>query len=350
MKIFLKLDPQTIKDPIRSDILSRASSLTEAAHDVFVFEFTLQELMHAQALLTQHIEFYGNDLSTYLPSAITHFNRTGPDCEITFNMGGADFKKRMSEDMGVAISSLFMNQAFGIKWQTILQIPPNKKLTYSKTRPDFQGTDPSGKMYLFEAKGTTSLTKVEGAIAKGIEQVKGYPLQADGKYVIASYFSGDATTFPSTAFVIDPPSKLDPITDPVIASGLHYVRVLEFMGLRAQAEAYREVVVAKNDKESYYNPKYTPAKRELDRVWETMPDLSYEEHKQGVYAMRKELVSIDGTQSFEITYGVHKGVLQGLGEGVFEMGSTLGLETYSEENVSFFDDGTLLCIKEIVRG
>jgi hypothetical protein len=54
-----------------------------------------------------------------------------------------DTKKRLSEDLGVALSSLFMAEAFGVTWDTIAQIPQNSKLSILKRQTQNWQSSPS---------------------------------------------------------------------------------------------------------------------------------------------------------------------------------------------------------------
>ena len=149
----------------------------------------------------------------------------------------SDAKKRLAEDLGVALSALFMVEAFGVAWNTIAQIPQNSKL--SKKRPDFEGFDTNDVRHLFEAKGTTVLGSVEAAMHKAIEQVKKYPEASSSKVAIVSYLCADDRFFPSQTFVVDPPALPDNIPPTRrVAQLLHGEKVFQFAGLPETASAY----------------------------------------------------------------------------------------------------------------
>lgn len=347
MKIFLKLDPLTIQDPVRASIISRTGTLREVEHNLFVFLFSPVEFTHAQKLLSMHPETYGKDLSIYLSNVITHFDRTDETREITLSFGDTDFKRKMSEDMGVGLAAIFMNKAFGVEWKSMIQVPVNKRL--QSKRPDFQGFNSAQELFLFEAKGTTSPLNVEKQISKGKEQIKAYSTQAAGKYVIASYFSGDVSTFPSTTFVIDPPANGTPITNPEKVIALHYVRVLTFMGLNEQAAAYRKLLVLSNKSGSYgYNLRLDVARSDFIKTWEHQPELSEMTHGAKKYAIKTEEVIADG-KTFRIDFGLNIEIIKDLKQGSINQDYIRKLESEVSKDVSVFDDGTIFrvdCIED----
>lgn len=60
-----------------------------------------------------------------------------------------DHKRKLAEDMGVAVGSIFMVMALGLRWETIAQIPSNAKA--SKSTPDFLGFDDNDVKRVYEA-------------------------------------------------------------------------------------------------------------------------------------------------------------------------------------------------------
>lgn len=194
---------------------------------------------HVYHLLGSNPLRFTKDLSLYMATVQTFFDRQTQSDLIQIPISAdADSKKRISEDMGVALASTFMAAAFDISWDTISQIPANSKL--SSKRPDFQSyrLGDKSKPYLFEAKGTTVLSSIATATAKAVGQVKGYPVSAHAKLVLTSYLSADSRYFPSTTFVIDPPALTSDYIDSSISSLLHFEKILQFSGLIRTSSLY----------------------------------------------------------------------------------------------------------------
>lgn len=187
---------------------------------------------HVYHLLGSNPSRFTSDLTLYIATVRAFFDRQEESDLIQIPNGiNADAKKRISEDMGVALACTFMTAAFDISWESISQIPANSKL--ASKRPDFQSycRSDSSKPYIFEAKGTTVLASVEKATTKALEQVKRYPVSAHSKFVLTSYLSADSRYFPSTTFVIDPPAPSADYIDPGISTLLHFEKTLQFSGL-----------------------------------------------------------------------------------------------------------------------
>lgn len=194
---------------------------------------------HVYHLLGNSPTRFTTDLSLYIATVRAFFDRQQQAQLINMpNGANADAKKRLSEDMGVALASTFMAAAFDIRWETISQIPANSKL--SKKRPDFQSyrRSDNAKPYIFEAKGTTVISSVEKSTTNALEQVKGYPVSAHAKLVFTSYLSADSRYFPSTTFVIDPPALSSDFIDPDVSILLHFEKTLQFSGLLKTSALY----------------------------------------------------------------------------------------------------------------
>ena len=194
---------------------------------------------HVYHLLGSNPTRFTSDLRFYIASACTFFDGQ-PQAQLINVPSDAntDFKKRLSEDMGVALASTFMSAAFDICWESISQIPANSKL--SKKRPDFQSyrRGDTVKPYIFEAKGTTMLSSVEKATSSGLQQAKGYPVASHAKLVLTSYLSADSRYFPSATFVIDPPGPSSEYIDSDISILLHFEKTLQFAGLLKTSALY----------------------------------------------------------------------------------------------------------------
>ncbi len=201
MKIYLKLDSRSINATALGAITTRNSKLSSVEDEVFLYTFDPVVFTHGWELLGSSPLRYGTDLTPYLANTISHFRRIAGAIYLYLDFGDSDFKKKLSEDLGVSLAAMFMVDSYGVEWHTITQIPANRNL--SLTRPDFEGFDFSGNRYLFEAKGTSTLSGVLPAIEHAITQVKTYPENALHKFVIASYFSGYRRAFPSYTFVLN---------------------------------------------------------------------------------------------------------------------------------------------------
>jgi len=193
---------------------------------------------HAYLLLGEQSQRFGNDLTLYLTTVRAFFERADAVGGIAIpTTGDQDFRRRVSEDLGVALAAYFMVQMFGLTWESISQIPQNANL--SKKRPDFQGYTTANARLLFEAKGTTQMANVEKALSKAIGQVKGYPESASAKVAIVSYLNADVRFFPSTSFVVDPPALPDEVKpDAETSRFLHFEKVLQYAGLPVTAKKY----------------------------------------------------------------------------------------------------------------
>jgi hypothetical protein len=224
---------------------SKAITLNSAGPSGSYFlNFTPAVFLHAYTLLGSNPQRFGQDLTLYLATTNTFFDKSSAPLDVHLSLVGvntSDAKKRLSEDLGVALSSLFMVEAFGVAWDTIAQIPQNSKL--SKKRPDFEGFAAHDVRHLFEAKGTTVLGSVEAAMHKAIEQVKKYPEASSSKVAIVSYLCADDRFFPSQTFVVDPPALPDNIPPTKrVAQLLHGEKVFQFAGLPETASAYIKVL------------------------------------------------------------------------------------------------------------
>ena len=224
----------------------------------------------------------------------------------------------------------------------------NSKL--SKKRPDFECFDAAGNRYLFEAKGTTVLARVDDALSKAIAQVKKYPEAANTKLAIVSYLSTDERLFPSQTFVVDPPSLPDNIPPTKrVAQLLHGEKVLQFAGLPQTATAYLKAlsVMLKEEPTDDGVPSYS-------YTWklEALSTKLAEEIKQNNLQSREvKNDNFVGRNIFEgqgvrIFAGVTRRQLEALTNlQVLSAGDTyLSLE--GEDRHSFFSDGTCLLIEQ----
>jgi hypothetical protein len=244
-RTFIHFDLSTIDIDVLQEINSVNNQLQQIEQNIFTFEFDAIIFTHALMLLGQNKNRFGYDLSLYLNTVVFFFDNSIASVNglIVIDQGSSDFKKRMSEDLGVAISSLFMNQSFQIGWETITQIPQNKKL--SKKTPDFLGFNLNGQRYIYESKGTTQPQNVENVMVKALEQSKSYPETATGKFAIVSYFSTGDKSIPSFTFIADPPISDIFIPERDNSMLLHYTYVLNFVGLNNTLQVYEDMIEEK---------------------------------------------------------------------------------------------------------
>ena len=241
IRTFLQLDQATIDDAVEQRIRSNHADFTQVASNVNLVAFDPLVFGHASLLLGQHPNRFGYDLSMYLSTLDLFFQRTGQGGLLTLGSGSSDFKRRMSEDIGVGLASLFMVMSFQIGWETIAQIPQNRKL--SKFTPDFLSFS-SDERFVFEAKGTTRPDKVEDIMNKALTQSKSYPEDAQNKFAIVSYFPGSSKQVPPFTFVADPAISDIMLPDRAHALWLHYLKVMEYAGLRQSQAAYAKLLSA----------------------------------------------------------------------------------------------------------
>jgi hypothetical protein len=237
MKVYFRFDNGSVDASLRHQITAANSSLTPLDGELYAFQFNPVVFTHAWQLLGKSSTRFGNDLSPYLACTHDFFTRSVQTRDIlSLQFGTADFKKRISEDLGVSIASLFMVQSFGIQWHTIAQIPENRNL--SKSRPDFEGFTTTGDRYLYEAKGRSVVGNVIPAIEKAVSQVKEYPESALHKLALVTYLSSDERAFASHTFLLDPQMPDAVLPSLEVAEQLHFLNVLDFGGLFESRKAY----------------------------------------------------------------------------------------------------------------
>jgi hypothetical protein len=245
LRTFISFDASTIGFDLMQEIHSTNTNLQLIDQNICIFEFDSITFAHALLLLGKNGNRFGYDLSFYLTTVVYFFNNSATASRglIVIDKGSSDFKKRISEDLGVAISSLFMVQSLQLKWETITQIPQNRKL--SKKTPDFLGFNSSSERFIYESKGTTQPQTVESVMSKALEQSKGYPETARGKFAIVSYFPTSDKGMPPFTFIADPP--ISDVFIPEIENSvlLHYTHVLKFVGLEITLQAYETMLVEK---------------------------------------------------------------------------------------------------------
>lgn len=354
MKSLLRFDAKSITPTVISQLTAANTAIRLVDDDVYLYEYDAAVLSHALLLLGQNPVRFGYDISHYLTSAALFYSRRSTAQRVSIDFGPSDFKKRMAEDVAIAQASIFMTSSYGVLWETIAQIPENRKL--SKMRPDFEGFSANGDRSLFEVKGTTVTKNVEPAIVRGVDQVKRYPEAAVRKMVIASYFSCDSRSFPNFMFVIDPemPDVVLPDRDTAIL--LHQIKTLEFLKLDDARKHYgdylrNEFAVLHAEKAGTTNTRAKLASgRAKDAFIRSMAQAVQNPtaDDSGVVTLYRDKVKVDG-EHYEIALGVVQSVLTPLSQlAVVDQFPKESRVTASDSaTTSAFTDGTVFTIRRI---
>jgi len=308
---------------------------------------------HAYTLLGEHPQRFTTDLSLYLSSINTFFERADASGGVQIPVvANSDSKRRLSEDLGVAFASYFMVKVFGLTWGSISQIPLNTQL--SSKRPDFQGYSNAQGRYLYEAKGTTKLASIESMLSKAIDQVKEYPESALSKIAIVSYLSADERFFASTSFVVDPPALPDSVPpDEVTSRLLHFEKVLQFSGCEDKAKTYIRRL-AKALRERTKGPSALPQKlyqqvREPLQIETGRPAIKKTRNLQVISGVSYEGRTYEDSQNgISVFMGVEKSVLES--EIDFDLTPSKAesrIVVTGDEVISLFDDGTVFKVLRI---
>ena len=80
---------------------------------------------------------------------------------------GTDLRRRGSEDIGVATATCWCVDTLGLKWESVVQIPPSGRR--NAKRADFLGECGLGPI-VYEAKGTVELRKLAEKLGEGVRQ------------------------------------------------------------------------------------------------------------------------------------------------------------------------------------
>lgn len=240
-KLFVRIDNESVATQHVSQ-MSSATNLdaVDGNEHLFRYRFETLRIDHAVLLLGKYPERFGYDLSFYLSTAQLFFTRTANDTFIVMPNGGSDFKRRFSEDMGVAAGSLFLVDTLAVRWETICQIPANQKL--NKSTPDFVAFDSSSNKYVYESKGTTRPDTVDAVREKAKQQLNVHEEAGVTKFAMVAYFPNSAKLLPPYLFVSDPPTPLPQMSES-IAIGLHFLKVLEFCGLEDVRIKFRDCLM-----------------------------------------------------------------------------------------------------------
>lgn len=240
-KLFLRLDQGSLSgDDIAAIINSSPVSTVDSGENCFQFSFPAVVLDHALLLLGGNNSRFGFDLWHYLYSARGFFSQTA-DGLLVMPDSTPDFKRRYSEDLGVAVGSLLMVESLDVKWETIAQIPTNKRLTKRAKTPDFIGFDSTGRKRVYECKGTTQPHDVDKHRQKAKQQLADHHEANVTKFAAVTYVPTSPKLIPPFLFVSDPPAALSLMTE-TLATGIHYLQVCEFAALDRLTEPLHQAI------------------------------------------------------------------------------------------------------------
>lgn len=242
-KLFLRIDRGSIA---ASDLtaMTSASRITnvDVPEDCYQYGFESITLDHALLLLGENKSRFGFDLWHYLHSAHGLFGHIA-DGFVVMPNGSPDFKRRYSEDLGVAIGSLFLAHTIDLRLETVAQIPTNTRLDKHAKVPDFVGFDGTKRKRVYECKGTTAPDDVDKHRQKAKSQLADHHEANVTKFATVTYVPTSSKLIPPFIFVSDPPIPLPSLSLP-IAAGLHLILVLEFAGLESAINPLREMLAS----------------------------------------------------------------------------------------------------------
>lgn len=242
-KLFLRIDRGSIAGTDLSAMMS-ASQITnvDVPEDCFQYGFDSITLDHALLLLGENKSRFGFDLWHYLHSAHGLFGHIA-DGFVVMPNGSPDFKRRYSEDLGVAIGSLFLAHTIDLRLETVAQIPTNARLDKHAKVPDFVGFDGTNRKRVYECKGTTAPDDVDKHRQKAKSQLADHHEANVTKFATVTYVPTSSKLIPPFIFVSDPPIPL-PRMSRAVVTGLHLVLTLEFSGLQSPVEPLRQMMAS----------------------------------------------------------------------------------------------------------
>lgn len=145
----------------------------------------------------------------------------------------SDLQTPRSQELGIGIMCILVNQCFGVPWDQLGAIPgQGMRFDYRGQAPGFDG--------IFESKGTSHKGNQAGQIAHGVEKKTAHHQRGerfDAELVISTFVGRGANTPRIT--VADP--DFDQLADLYEKADArffrlrHYVRVLQFLGLTKSA-------------------------------------------------------------------------------------------------------------------
>jgi hypothetical protein len=230
--------PQKIIDEINENNCN-----LQRIENLYSFQFDLLDFQHAIEILSQVPSTSPvPELKPYLKNVKGHFEELSSLKDYFKKFTSSDLRRKTMEDIGVGISSLFMNKSFIIDWRDISQIPQDhfpkgkkgKKADFIGFRGDLR--------YYFEAKGRTSKNSINSAIANAKKQLGNIRYSGETKLAFVTYISRDYLDFPSTLFVSDPPIEDGIDLDINTVRMLHYQNILNYSGFLATSRVYSKLV------------------------------------------------------------------------------------------------------------
>lgn len=362
LNTYVRFDSSSVPPQVLNSLVPSCVSLAHVAEHDYLLSLDPARFTHAHLVLGSNPNRFGADLSPHLVTVIDFFSKAPKSNFITLNFGTSDFKRRHSEDLGVAMASLLMVDLFDIDWSTICQIPENRKL--SKKRPDFEGFNSKEERFLYEAKGTCRLETVIPTIEKAIGQVKNYPEPALRKIAIASYFCSNPRAFPSFSFFVDPelPDIVPPDKDH--AQQLHLEKVLEFAGCKSSASSYLKYLAAKFSFERKIASEYPDiiARYAPQSLGDSKIETALEEFKMSFereigsleavseknrrYQVQRRIVTIEDAK-YECVAGIDSKIIAAISEDVeFEKIESVS-DSEPDSAFSQFSDGTMFQLRRL---
>lgn len=348
MKVQFQFDSNSVPGAVKAQILASNGKLGPLDTGLYKYAFEAIQFFHAWQLMGTSPQRFGNDLSQYLIGAYDFLLRAPKTEYVQLDFGNADFKRRVSEDMGASIACLFMVDSFGLEWETITHIPANQGL--DNLRPDFEGFVGNGR-YVFEAKGLTSLGNLTKTMNKAVEQAKSYPEVAVRKLALVTYLCSDCRQFKSHTFLLDPQLPANVLPDEETARRLHFIAILDFVGLSETRKAYvkylRGILAQEAAERANTLSKRHPARVEREKIAflskfaEERRNLLTFDFDGKSFAGRDLAITKDG-QALKITLGLYSEVFRQIADG--ESPAPLHNQvTHIEDGggVSVFSDGTL---------
>lgn len=370
-KGFLRLDHDSIHADDMAEIVGATNlSTVDAPESCFAFTFHEMEIDHAALLMGRNKDRFGHDIRHYLRSATGFFQDT-PNGFVTMPDGGTDFKRRYSEDLGVAIGSLFMVGALRMKWETIAHIPATKTIKGLAKTPDFIGFTEVNQKRVFECKGTTLLQDVDKVRNKAKQQLDTYREAGVRKFALVTYLPISGKAIPPYLFVSDPPLEL-PTVSFELCVGLHYLHVAEYSGLEETFDALQEVLAARvpfeehltNEEEFPWRirQKYRPLAEYLSDAFQRESDKAETEKIDGEEFIGLWRTTLIGKKTVKVFTGIHRSRI----ESVIAMlqqppgdrfGTVSQYESFGKAIVSdttdlsfnLFGDGTLFLVATRLR-
>ena len=232
-KLLLRIDRGSIaQSDLASMYPSSNVSEVDSSQDCFQYAFESINLDHALLLLGHNQSRRGFDLWHYLQSAHA-LTEKDMDGFVLMPNGSPDFKRRFSEDLGVAIGSLFLAHTIDLRLESVAQIPTNTRLNKHSKVPDFVGFDGAGGKRVYECKGTTASNDVDKHRQKATDQLDDHVETNVSKFAMVTYIPNSHKLIPPFLFVSDPPIPL-PRLSITVATGLIFCWYLIFLVFHPQ--------------------------------------------------------------------------------------------------------------------